>query len=64
MTYGTKKRINMPKRIPDIERRLKRLEEMSHPPIDWANKIEVHERSIQDLYDRLKDLENKLREII
>ena len=54
----------MPKRIPDIERRLKKLEEDTHPPVDWDRKIETHERSLQDLYNRLNDLENKLREII
>ena len=54
----------MPKRIPDIERRLKKLEENTHPPVDWDNKIEVHERAVQDLYSRLQELENKLREII
>ena len=54
----------MPRRIPDIERRLKELEGDAHPPVDWNNKIEVHERALQDLYNRLQELENKLREII
>jgi len=54
----------MPKRIPDIESRLKKLEEISHAPIDWDHKIESHERAVQDLYSRLQKLENKLREII
>ena len=54
----------MPKRIPDIERRLKRLEEMSHPPVDWDNKIGTHERAIQDLYDRLNRIEKKLGDIV
>jgi len=54
----------MPRRIPDIERRLKKLEENSHPPIDWDHKIESHERAIQNLFSRLQELENKLREII
>ena len=54
----------MPRRIPDIERRLKKLEEDAHPPVDRNNKIEVHERALQDLYNRLQELENKLRKII
>ena len=41
-----------------------KLEEDTHPPVDWNNKIEVHERAIQDLYNRLQELENKLRKII
>ena len=54
----------MPKRIPDIERRLKKLEEMSHPPVDWEGKIETHERVIQDLYDRIYKIQKKLGDIL
>ena len=48
----------------NLEKRLKELEKNSHPPVDWNNKIEVHERALQDLYNRLQELENKLRKII
>tara|TARA_R100001594_G_scaffold110042_1_gene144770 strand:- start:287 stop:451 length:165 start_codon:yes stop_codon:yes gene_type:complete len=54
----------MLKKIPDIERRLKILEELSHPPVNWEGKIESHERVIQDLYDRITKLENKLGDIL
>ena len=54
----------MPRRIPEIESRLKKLEEDTHPPVDWNNKIEVHERAIQDLYDRLNRIEKKLGDIV
>jgi len=64
LTYGTKRKTNMPKRIPDIERRLKKLEKMSHPPVEWGTKIETHERAIQDLYDRINEIANKLGDIV
>ena len=64
MIYGTEGRTNMPKRIPDIERRLTKLEELSHPPVEWEHKIESHDNAIFGLYERLQQLENKLKEIV
>ena len=54
----------MLKKIPDIERRLERLEELAHAPVNWELKIESHERTIQDLYERLSKLERKLGDIV
>ena len=54
----------MPKRIPDIERRLAKLEELSHPPVEWENKIGSHDNAISELFERLQKLEIKLKEIV
>ena len=39
-----------------IESRLALLESISHPPTNWENKI----RSLEDAYNRLYDLINKI----
>ena len=54
----------MPKRIPDIERRLTKLEELSHPPVEWEHKIGSHDDAISKLFERLQQIETKLKEIV
>tara|TARA_Y100001963_G_scaffold160257_1_gene269805 strand:- start:11711 stop:11908 length:198 start_codon:yes stop_codon:yes gene_type:complete len=47
---------------PSIRSRLKALEMMAHPPIMSPERIEVIEKSIQEIYDKLETFEKELLE--
>ncbi len=46
-------------KIDNLEKRVRKLELFSHPPVDWEQKIKSLEDSYMKLYDLIKNKEKR-----
>tara|TARA_R100000664_G_C2719989_1_gene113765 strand:- start:497 stop:691 length:195 start_codon:yes stop_codon:yes gene_type:complete len=48
------------KKLPSVKQRLKLLESMAHPPVISPERLEVIEKTIQELFDKYEIIEKEL----